>query len=116
MTFAVSPRRPSLRAWLLAEVPRSRRQARLGGLYAIWLAFRANPLALTGLAIVVLLILAAMLAPLLGAGAAFDQDLARRLSPPGAAHSFGTADLGRDILSPLVAAPRVPPFVIPLVA
>jgi len=85
MTFAVSPRRPSLRAWLLAEVPRSRRQARLGGIYAIWLAFRTNPLAVTGLAIVVLLILAAILAPLLGAGAAFDQDLARRLSPPGAA-------------------------------
>jgi peptide/nickel transport system permease protein len=116
MTIAASPRRPSLRAWLLAEVPRSRRQARLGGLYAIWIAFRANKLALSGLAIVALLVLAAILAPLLGAGAAFDQDLARRLSPPGAAHWFGTDDLGRDIFARVVAGSRVTLLIIGLVA
>ena len=37
------------RAWLLAETPVSRWQARLGHAYLRWLSFRENPLALAGL-------------------------------------------------------------------
>jgi peptide/nickel transport system permease protein len=36
------------RAWLLAETPASRGQARLGQAYVGWLGFRRNPLAMTG--------------------------------------------------------------------
>jgi len=109
-------RRPSLHEWLLAEVPRSRRQARMGGWYAAWLVFRGNRLALTGLVVIGLLIAAAALAPLLGAGAAFDQDLTQRLRAPSAAHWFGTDDLGRDIFARVVAGSRVTLLIVTLVA
>jgi len=112
----VADRRPALREWLLAEVPRSRRQARIGGWYAAWLAFRGNKLALTGLLVIALLIVTAALAPLLGGSAAFDQDLAQRLRPPSAAHWFGTDDLGRDIFARVVAGSRVTLLIIALVA
>ncbi len=112
----VADRRPALREWLLAEVPRSRRQARIGGWYAAWLVFRGNKLALTGLGLITLLILTAALAPLLGGGAAFDQDLAQRLRPPNTAHWFGTDDLGRDIFARVVAGSRVTLLIIALVA
>jgi peptide/nickel transport system permease protein len=115
MSLADAPK-PSLRSWLLAEVPRSRRQARMGGWYAAWLVFRANRLALTGLGIIVLLVVTAALVPLLGGGAAFDQDLTRRLLPPSAAHWFGTDDLGRDIFARVVAGSRVTLLIIGLVA
>jgi peptide/nickel transport system permease protein len=112
---AARPRLP-LREWLLAEVPRSRGQARLGAWYTGWLVFRGNPLAMTGLALVALLVVTAVLAPLLGAGAAFDQDLNQRLLPPDATHWFGTDDLGRDIFSRVVAGSRVTLLIIALVA
>src|SRR5712692_9378108 len=94
----VADRRPALREWLLAEVPRSRRLARIG------------------LGLITLLILTAALAPLLGGGAAFDQDLAQRLRPPNTAHWFGTDDLGRDIFARVVAGSRVTLLIIALVA
>jgi peptide/nickel transport system permease protein len=55
----------SLRSWLLADTPDSRRQAALGRSYRRWLQFRRNHLAMTGLVIVTLLILAALASPLL---------------------------------------------------
>ena len=51
------------RQWLLTEQPASRRQARLGQSYRTWVAFTANPLAMVGLGIVLLLIVLAVLAP-----------------------------------------------------
>jgi peptide/nickel transport system permease protein len=116
MSVALERPRAGLREYLRAEVPRSRLQARLGAFYATWLAFKGNPLALVGLAIIALLVVTAALAPLLGAGAAFDQDLMQRLVPPGAAHWFGTDDLGRDIFARVVAGSRVTLLIIALVA
>jgi hypothetical protein len=52
----------SRREWLLSEQPASRRQARLGQSYRTWLALRANPLAMVGLAIVVVLVVVALVA------------------------------------------------------
>src|ERR1700719_676593 len=115
MSVAAAPK-PSLRAWLLAEVPRSRRQARMAGWYAAWLAFRTNKLGLTRLLLIVPLLVTAALVPVLGGGAAFDQDLTRRLLPPSAAHWFGTDDLGRDIFARVVAGSRVSLLIIGLVA
>jgi peptide/nickel transport system permease protein len=116
MTAAAERERPSLHEWLLAEVPRSRRQARLGSWYAGWLVLRANKLALVGAGLVALLVVAAILAPLLGTHAVYDQDLNQRLMPPGAAHWFGTDDLGRDIFARVIAGSRVTLFIIGLVA
>jgi peptide/nickel transport system permease protein len=102
--------------WLLADAPASRRQARLGRLYVSWLAFRRNPLAVTGLTIVVLLLLMAALAPLLATHSPIAQDLTNRLQPPSAAHWLGTDELGRDIWSRIVHGSRLTLLIVVLVA
>ena len=69
----------SLKDWLLAEEPQSRRQARLSAWYQGWLTFRSNTLAMAGLIILVLIILAAIFAPVLATQDPFAQDLGQRL-------------------------------------
>ena len=105
----------STRAWLLAPTPGSRLQSRLGQAYLRWLAFRTNPLACVGLAIVVLLLLAALLAPWIATHDPLAQSLGRRLLPPSAAHYFGTDALGRDIFSRVVHGARITLVVVLLV-
>ncbi len=102
--------------WLLADTPRSRGQARLGRLYISWLALRRNPLAVIGLAIVLLLLLMAALAPLLATHSPIAQDLTNRLQPPSAAHWLGTDELGRDIWSRIVHGSRLTLLIVVLVA
>ena len=71
------------RSWLLADEPASPMQARMGRFYTSWLALSANPLALIGLAIVVLLLLTALLAPWIAPqDAVYAQNLDGRLQPP----------------------------------
>ena len=66
-----------------------------------------HPLTLFGLVVVALLVSSALLAPLLASGLSpYAQDLAARLQPPGAAHWFGTDELGRDILARTVYGAR----------
>ena len=95
------------RDWLLAPTPGSRLQSRLGQAYLRWLAFRSNPLACVGLAIVVALLLLALLAPAIATHDPLAQSLARRLQPPSAEHYFGTDALGRDIFSRIVHGARI---------
>lgn len=104
------------RAWLLADTPGSRGQARLGRLYISWLAFRRNPLAVIGLTIVLLLLLMAALAPLLATHSPIAQDLTNRLQPPSTAHWLGTDELGRDIWSRIVHGSRLTLLIVVLVA
>ncbi len=106
----------SLRAWLLTSDPKSRRQALFGQSYRRWLAFKRNPLAMIGLAIVATLIVVALLAPVLAPYSPVIQDLDNRLLPPGGAHLLGTDDLGRDILSRLLWGARITLTVVALVA
>ncbi|MEK0082913.1 nickel transporter permease [Benzoatithermus flavus] len=119
MTLAAhdpSPRAPlDRRAWLLSDTPRSALQARLGQAYASWIAFRRNPLALVGLAIVLLLVLVAVLAPYLAPQSPTAQDLAARLQPPSATHWFGTDELGRDIYARIVWGSRITLTIVVLV-
>ncbi|MBN9887380.1 ABC transporter permease [Salipiger abyssi] len=107
----------SLRAWLLADAPASRAQARAAAWYAGWLKLRGNTLAMAGLVVLVLLILAALLAPLLATQDPFVQDLGARLKPPGwEGHIFGTDSLGRDIWSRIVYGARISLYIVALVA
>jgi peptide/nickel transport system permease protein len=105
----------NVRAWLLVEAPESRAQAWLGQAYLRWLSFRANPLAITGLAIVLLLVAVAAVAPWLSSWSPYEQDLGRRLEPPGAAHWLGTDELGRDIASRIFHGARTTLSIVALV-
>jgi peptide/nickel transport system permease protein len=104
------------RDWLLAETPGSRRQAALGRWYRGWRGFRRNPLAVVGLAIVVLLVLVAALAPVLPLQSPYYQDLAQRLLPPSDAHWFGTDELGRDLFSRIANGARITLYIVALVS
>jgi peptide/nickel transport system permease protein len=95
------------REWLLSDAPASRAQAAWGRRYQAWLAFRRNPLAVAGLAIVLVMLLAALLAPWLATHDPGAQNLANRLQPPSATHWLGTDELGRDVWSRLLYGGRI---------
>lgn len=72
---------------------------------ATWSAFRRNPLGLVASALLVLLVLVAIAAPLLarypgGYGTSV-------LQPPSGAHWFGTDNLGRDIFAEVIWGTRI---------
>ena len=105
-----------LRQWLLTEEPTSRRQARFAAWYKGWLTFRSNTLAMLGLMVLAILILAAIFAPLLATQDPFAQDLGQRLLAPGeGSHFFGTDSLGRDIYSRLLYGARISLYIVALV-
>jgi peptide/nickel transport system permease protein len=110
------PSHRRLRDWLLADVPQSRWQARLGRFYLGMLEFGRNPMAVAGLAMVVLLVVVALLAPLLAPGSPFEQDLTRRLQPPSGENWFGTDELGRDIYTRVIHGSRLTLYMVILVA
>ncbi|MWB78570.1 ABC transporter permease subunit [Pseudooceanicola sp. 216_PA32_1] len=113
-----TPTEPTtLRAWLLAETPTSRRQARAASWYQGWLTLRSNPLTMIGLIILVFIIVCAILAPVLATHDPFAQNLGERLKPPGFdGHIFGTDSLGRDIYSRLLYGARISIYIVLLVA
>jgi peptide/nickel transport system permease protein len=111
----IPPAKAGWHGWLITTEPQSRRQARLGQLYRQWLAFRRNPAAMIGLAIVVLLLLVAAFAPLIAPFDPVAQALDRRLLPPSSANWFGTDALGRDIFSRIVHGARVTLVIVLLV-
>ena len=106
----------SWRDWLLSAAPESYTQARLGRLYLGWLNFSDNALAVVGLAIVVLLLLAAALAPWLTTHSPIQPDLSARLLAPSVEHWFGTDELGRDIYSRIIHGTQLTLYVVFLVA
>jgi len=106
------------RQWLLTDQPASRRQARFGQAYRIWLALRANRLAMVGFWIIAGLVAVAILAPLI---APYDPviggDLRTvRLLPPSWSHPMGTDDQARDIFSRVCYGARLTLMVVALVA
>jgi peptide/nickel transport system permease protein len=103
------------RAYLLSDEPHSRLQSRLGQAYRQWLAFRANPLALLGLGIVVVLLLVAAFAPVIATHDPIAQNLVNRLQPMSSSHWLGTDSLGRDIFSRIVYGARITLFIVLLV-
>jgi peptide/nickel transport system permease protein len=116
MTAETASRPVSWREWLRTEAPASRTQARLGRWYGNWLALRRNPLAVSGLLIVLALVLMAILAPWLASQSPYDQMLTARLLPPSGEHWFGTDELGRDILTRIIHGSRITLLIIFLVS
>jgi peptide/nickel transport system permease protein len=105
------------REWLTTDTPTSRRHARIASLYHGWLSFKANPMAMFGLAILIFLVLVAIFAPLLAPHDPFAQNLGFRLKPLGTeSHLLGTDSLGRDILSRLIHGARITLYIVILVA
>jgi len=116
MSDASAPK-PGLRAWLMTDTPTSRRHARLAAAYHGWLTLRANPMAMAGLYIIILLLAVAAFAPLIAPMDPFVQDLAGRLQPLGVpGHLLGTDSLGRDILSRIIYGSRITLYIVTLVA
>ena len=104
----MNPAPLTLRAWLLSDAPASRSQAAFGLAYRRWRRFAGNPLNLFGLAILVTLIVVAIVGPLIMPHDPLRQVLSDRLLPPGSAsHWLGTDQLGRDILSRMIAGSRL---------
>lgn len=82
------------------DVPDSPTAAR-----ATWTAFRRNPLGLLAVAVMVLLVLVALAAPLLASyPSGYGPDV---LQPPSSRHWFGTDNLGRDVLAEVVYGTRI---------
>jgi peptide/nickel transport system permease protein len=67
---------------------------------------RSNRLLLPALSLIVLLTLAALLAPVLAPSSPTAQDLTGRFQPSTKEHILGTDDLGRDILSRVIYGSR----------
>ncbi|MFI4983019.1 MAG: ABC transporter permease, partial [Nevskiales bacterium] len=101
------PAGAALLEWLLTDTPASRAQAAWGRRYRLWRDFRANPLAMSGLVLAVVLVIASLLAPVLAPYDPSTQDLVNRLDTPTWAHWFGTDELGRDVLSRVLYGGRV---------
>ena len=109
--------RETWREWLTTDTPHSRRQARAAQVYAGWLNFRANPLAMLGLAIILSLVVVAAVAPWIATHDPFVQDLNARLTPPGeGGYLLGADELGRDIYSRIVHGAKITLFIVALVA
>jgi len=68
---------------------------------------RENKTAVVSAALILVMALAAVFAPLLTPYGEKDMDLLNRLSPPSAAHLLGTDEGGRDVLARLLYGARI---------
>ena len=71
-----------------------------------WKRFKRNPTALIGLAVVCILILVAIFAPLIAPYDYKAQDYGAMMQAPSSAHFFGTDQFGRDIFSRVIYGTR----------
>lgn len=104
-----------LGAWLTTHSVSSPIQAWSQKVYFGWKEFARQPLAMFGFIVIALLLAVALAAPLLAPHDPLQQDLAKRLLPPGSDHLLGTDELGRDLLSRLIYGSRVSLYIIMLV-
>lgn len=73
----------------------------------LWKRLKRNRMAMLGLAIILLLIFATLLAPIIAPYGYDDQDVNRAFLGPCAQHLFGTDNLGRDIFSRILYGGRI---------
>ncbi|KRC70947.1 ABC transporter permease [Achromobacter sp. Root83] len=74
---------------------------------ALWQALSRNRLSWIGIGLLMLIVLAAVLAPWLAPHDPLQQNIAYRLEPPSAEFWLGTDSYGRDVLSRLIYGARV---------
>jgi peptide/nickel transport system permease protein len=79
----------------------------MNALADFWRFLRSSPLGRWGLAVSLLLFVAALTAPWLAPHNPAAQDLPMRLLPPGPGHWMGTDELGRDIFSRVLFGARI---------
>ncbi|MBR3384320.1 MAG: ABC transporter permease [Atopobiaceae bacterium] len=72
-----------------------------------WRIFKKNKLGMVCLAIVTILVIVAVFAPIIAPYDPYAQDLLNRLSKSSAEHLLGTDELGRDILSRIIYGCRI---------
>ena len=90
---------------------------RLGAWGHVLRRLAANPLAAAGGVLILLLVAAALFAPVLAFGQSpITPDLAARLQPPSAAHWLGTDELGRDIYARILYGARITLMIVVLVS
>ena len=82
---------------------RSRRRTNV----SVWQRFRRHRLAMVGAAILLLLTIGSIGAPLIARHGPFEVDLSAYRKPPSSDHVLGTDSAGRDVLSRLLYAGRV---------
>ena len=104
-----------LGAWLTTPSVGSPIQAWAQKVYFGGKEFVRQPLAMFGFIVIALLLAVALAAPLLAPYDPLQQDLAKRLLPPGSDYLLGTDELGRDLLSRLIYGSRVSLYIIMLV-
>ncbi len=73
----------------------------------VWLRLRRTPGAIAGLAIVVLIVCAALFAPVIAPAGPLAQNLANQTAHPSLAHPMGTDKLGRDILARVIFGSQI---------
>ena len=85
--------------------------SQLGESETLWAQLRRmakqNKLAVASAVLLILLLLAAVFAPVLTPYDAVTGDTANRLQPPSAAHWLGTDEMGRDVLTRLLYGARI---------
>jgi len=74
---------------------------------AQWKQFRRSRVALPGLVLFAVFVVAGLLAPLIAPFSPYDNDLANVMSTPSLQHWFGTDELGRDIFTRILYGARI---------
>src|SRR6185437_6602762 len=74
---------------------------------ALWLALRKNRLSWVGVALLLLIVGVALLAPWIAPHDPLQQNIAYRLDPPSSEYWLGTDSYGRDVLSRLMYGARI---------
>ena len=110
------PINAGLRDWLTADVTTSPWQARAQRVYLGWRRLSSNRLTMFGLAVLLVLVVVAALAPVIAPEGYDAQSLNGRLAAPSVAHWLGTDDLGRDVFARMVYGARVTLMIACLVA
>ena len=77
------------------------------GVRRIWMRARQNPSLATGCIIMIIMVTAAIAAPLIARQDPLAIDVTGRLSPRSAAHLLGTDELGRDIFARILYGARI---------
>lgn len=106
----------SLRDYLHSDTASGVRQASIQRAYWGLRSFASNPLAMFGLVVIVVMIVAAIFAPVIATHDPYLQNLQGALMPPGAENWMGTDELGRDIYSRIIYGSRISIYIVLLVS